>query len=58
MYDMAVSTDHTIGANQPEIIFHDKINTKCLLIDVAAPNDVNVSLKEVDSAFVEHEDQL
>jgi hypothetical protein len=48
MYDMAVNTDRRIGANRPDIIFHDKRNKRCLLIDVSVPCDTNISIKEAE----------
>lgn len=48
MYDVPVNTDRTIGANRPDIIIQDRIKKKCFLIDVAVPNDNNISTKEVE----------
>lgn len=48
MYDMAVITDRKISANRPDIIYHNKREKHCLLIDVAVPNDPNITSKEVE----------
>ncbi|XP_017786493.1 PREDICTED: uncharacterized protein LOC108569451, partial [Nicrophorus vespilloides] len=48
MYDEAVITDRTIGANRPDIIIHNKREKRCTLIDVSVPADANIAAKEVE----------
>ncbi|XP_030751033.1 uncharacterized protein LOC115878627 [Sitophilus oryzae] len=43
-----IITDRTILANRPDLVFHDKKNSICLLIDVSVPDDNNISAKEVE----------
>jgi hypothetical protein len=46
MWDIPVITDSTIVANQPDIVLHNKIGKKCLLNEIAIPNDSNVNTKK------------
>jgi len=48
MYDMAVFTDKLIKANRPDIIYHNKAENMCLLIDVSIPDDNNLMSKEAE----------
>ena len=45
---MAVHTDGHIGANRPDIIIKEKVNSTCKLIDMSIPCDKNVSTKEME----------
>ena len=45
---MAVQTDRHIGANRPDIITKDEMNSSCKLIDMTVPCDKNVSCKEIE----------
>ena len=47
MWDMPVNTDRTITANRPDIIVEDSANSTCKLIDMTAPSDRNIALKEI-----------
>ena len=48
LWDMAVNTERHIGANRPDIIIKDKVNSNCKLIDMTVPCDKNVSIKEME----------
>ena len=48
LWDMAVHTDRHVGANRPDIIIKDKVNSTCKLIDMTVPCDKNVSIKEME----------
>ena len=48
LWDMAVQTDRHLGANRRDIIIKDKVNSTCKLIDMTAPCDQNVSIKEME----------
>ena len=43
-----MNTDRHIGANRPDIIIKDKVNSNCKLIDMTVPCDRNVSIKEME----------
>ena len=47
-WDMPVNTDKEIKANRPDIIIKDKIEKKCIMIDMSIPSERNVSIKEVE----------
>ena len=42
-----VNTDRKIEANQPDITIKNFEENTCVMIDVTAPLDKNISLKEV-----------
>ena len=46
LWDFSISTDRSLKANRPDIIFMDKNAIECLLIYVAVPADIYVSVKE------------
>ena len=48
LWDMPVNTDKEIKANRPDIIIKDKIEKKCIMIDMSIPSERNVSIKEVE----------
>jgi hypothetical protein len=48
MWDFPIITDRTIYSNRPDIVYHDKNNKKCYLIDVAIPDDNNIAIKEAE----------
>ena len=48
LWNQAVHTDREVTANRPNIIFKNKKEKTCILIDVAIPADGNVVQKEVE----------
>jgi len=48
LYDMPIITDRKIAANRPDIVYHDKSNKVCFLIDVSVPDDSNIAKKEIE----------
>lgn len=48
LWDTGVNTDRTINANRPDIIFIQKKEKLCMMIDVSIPNDTNVRKKETE----------
>ena len=44
-WDRAILTDHTVPANRPDITLIHKVSKQTFLIDVAIPNDANVTEK-------------
>ena len=46
LWNFSISTDRSLKANRPDIIFMDKNAIECLLIYVAVPADIYVSVKE------------
>ena len=38
----------TVAANQPDIVFNDKLNNCAWLIDVSCPCDSNIALKQTE----------
>ena len=46
IWDMLLTTDREVVANQPNIVVRDKINKKVFIIDISCPSDVNVNAKE------------
>ena len=48
VYDQLITTDRPIGANRPDILVRDKINSKVYVIDVSCPCDTNVWKKEAE----------
>ena len=49
LWDMPVNTDKEIKANRPDIIIKDKIEKKCIMIDMSIPSERNASIKEVEN---------
>lgn len=48
MWDHNVRTDRTISANRPDIVLHNRAKRVCLLIDIAIPDDRNITVKEAE----------
>jgi hypothetical protein len=48
LWEFHVQTDKHILANQPDIIVVDKEENQATIIDIAVPNDYNISSKERD----------
>ena len=46
LWDFKIQTDNKIEHNKPDIVVLDKIERKCLIIDVACPFDIRVKDKE------------
>ena len=44
--DFKIRTDNKIERKKPDIVVVDKIERKCLIIDVACPFDIRVKHKE------------
>jgi len=48
MWVVPAVTDGIILANRPDIVLLDKVENKCLLIDMAIPDDSNINTKETE----------
>ena len=48
LWNFSVQTDHTINHNKPDIIVVDKATNTANIIDVAIPNDYNITRKRLD----------
>ena len=48
MWNKTILTNRTIPANRPDLIILNKNEQNCLIVDVAVPDDVNVSKKETE----------
>jgi hypothetical protein len=48
LWNQGIQTDREVLANRPDIIFKNKKDQTCLLIDVAIPSDKNVIQKEAE----------
>ena len=46
IWDTPLATDRPHVFNRPDIVVRDKQNKKCYIIDIACPNDINVTQKE------------
>ena len=46
LWDFKIQTDNKIEHNKPDIVVLDKMERKCLIIDVACPFDIRVKDKE------------
>ena len=46
LWDFKIQTDNKVEHNKPDIVVLDKIERKCLIIDVACPFDTRVKGKE------------
>lgn len=48
LWDFPIITDREIGANRPDIVLHNRAERTCLLIDIAIPDDNNITVKEAE----------
>ena len=55
MWDQGVLTDRTIPANRPDIIFLDRKEKHCLLIEISIPDDQNV-MKKLNEKILKYKD--
>ena len=46
LWDFSIQTDHVIQARRPDLVFIDKKNKLCKIIDVAIPGDSRIESKE------------
>jgi len=51
LWNQAVHTDREVTEDRPDIIFKNKKEKTCTLIDVAIPTDRNVVQKEAEKKF-------
>ena len=46
LWDFKIQTDNKVEHNKPDIIVLEKIERKCMIIDVTCPFDIGVKDKE------------
>ena len=46
LWDFSIQTDHVIQARRPDLVFIEKKNKLCKIIDVAIPGDSRIESKE------------
>ena len=45
LWDMPIQTDHEMKSNRPDIVIKNKLEKRCLLIDMSIPTEKNSSVK-------------
>ena len=48
LWDMPIHTDKEITSNRPYIVIKDKLESKCLFIDMSVPSERNVGYKDTE----------
>ena len=48
LWDSPINTDRQIACNKPDIVIKEKNTDKCLIIDIAVPNDHNIQKKATE----------
>ena len=46
LWDFSIQTDKKLDHNRPDMVFVDKQNKNCLIIDIACPGDRRVDIKQ------------
>ena len=46
LWDFPIQTDHRLEHNRPDIVFENRKNRSCLLIDISCPFDTRIERKE------------
>ena len=46
LWDFKIQCDHNIECRKPDIVVAKKEENKCLIVDIAVPDDKNVAVKE------------
>ena len=52
LWDFPIQTDHRLEHNRPDIVFENKKDRSCLLIDISCPFDTRIERKEKEKIEV------
>ena len=56
LWDFTIQTDHVIENRQPDIVFLDKQQGQCHIIDIALPGDARIEEKELKEKMEKYQD--